>query len=169
MMIALAFSLGLFLSLWPYFIYLGAFEFKNNPNTPETPLDGRPSRRTIGRKNEDMMKAIFTITAFYILFYFLFYWGINDRFLLGQALLLLVIAGGGVMSFYSVALSNRLVHAYLSLGQITVIHLVCGVSVFIALSVVFSGFALSVPQMQALAALVIGAMLMFSKRLGRDA
>ena len=166
MITTIIFSSLLFLALWPYFVFVGALDFKRNPNTIEKQLSDRPARRTIGRKNEDIVKILTAILFFHFLLYGAYYTVIEFRTLLGQVGMFSVLAVLGAATFYTVSKANRLGNAYLSVGQLAVVHFVCAFVAFTVLSLFLYDNEVSVENMKYIAGIVIGAMLMFSKGLG---
>ena len=165
MLFTLLFSAGLFLSLWPYLVMLGVFDFKKNPNTMEKPLPDRPARRTIGRKNEDVAKVISVILFFHFILYGAFYGLIEIQYLLPDALILLIVGVVGATMFYVVTPANRMGHAYLTFGQIAIIHFICSFVAFTVLSLFLYGNHVSFERMMDIGLFVLAAMMIFSKRL----
>ncbi len=165
MLFTLLFAAGLFLSLWPYFVVMGVFDFQCNPNTKEKKLPDRPARRTIGRKNEDVAKVISTILAFHFILYGAFYGLIEIQHLMPDALILLIIAVIGAAMFYTVTPANRMGHAYLSSGQIAIIHFICSFVAFTVLSLFIYDNVVSTEKMLYIGAFVLSTMLIFSKKL----
>lgn len=157
-------SIFLFALLWPYFIYLDVMNFKKDPNTMEAHLPGRPARRTIGRKNEDVSKGIGYIFVGYSLiniaiYAFLDYQDLLPSFALG---ILGWVALAIAMFLFSPA--NRMMHAYADLGHIAVTHLVAGLSTFLIVIAVVYGYAFEGLQAVYIGLMVIGGMLIFSER-----
>ncbi len=165
MILTLLFSAGLFFALWPYFIFLGVLDFKRNQTVMEKPLSDRPARRTIGRKNEDIIKVLSAILFFHFVLYGAFYGMVEMKNLLTHSILLIILGVLGAVMFYSVIVANRLGNAYLSIGQLSVIHFICSFVAFSTLSLFIYDNHVSIERMYIIAALVLGAMLMFSKGL----
>lgn len=164
MILSLIFSFVMFASLWPYFMALGIFDFKKNSNEMETPLPGRPARRTVGRINDDMTKGIFAIFAGYIVFAGVFYGTINFSSLLPNMILSIACIIGVMVAIFMMTPSNRQCHAYSNLGHIVVIHLVCSISAFIVFSTFFYDDYLTINEMIALSVIILGSMLTFSRK-----
>ena len=164
MIITLLFGLGVFASLWPYLGIMGALNFKKSENAMEEHLPGRPARRTIGRKNEDIMKAIFGILMFHVILCGALYGMpelrqfMNDGVMIGFVLLL---CGWAV---YNVTSYNRMAHAYVTTGQLSIMHLCCSLCAFIAWSVFLHGNYFGFDRILALFVLIIGAMLIVSRK-----
>lgn len=165
MILSLLFALGLVASLWLYFIRLDIMNFKKNQNDLETPLPGRPARRTIGRINDDIAKGIMTIFAGYIVFALMLYGALNFADLLPINTLAMLACLGMGAAVFIMSPSNRQLHAYAALGHIAVIHLVTSLAAFIGFVAVFYKDYLKMEEMGALTFMVIGAMLVFSRKM----
>lgn len=159
----IAFSIILLISLWPFFIYLDVMNFRKDPNAMETPLPGRPARRTIGRKNEDVSKAIAYIFLGYCLVVGGLYGLLNYKDLLPTAFLILVGCAAFGVAFFLFSPANRLSHAYIDLGHLAVIHLVCSMAAFNIIAAVIYGYRLGVPDVCSIIVMIIGAMMVFSR------
>lgn len=150
-------------SLWGYFALVGVMDFKKDPNAMEDHLPGRPARRTIGRKNDDMSKSITYIFVGYCVFCMSLYGLLDYKDFLFDIGLGLIGFLGFCIAMFLFSPANRLAHAYVNLGQIGVIHLVCALSSFFILSTVLYGHALSMQNAISLTVMIVGAMLCFSK------
>lgn len=159
----IVFSIVLIIALWPYFISLEVMNFKKDPNAMETPLPGRPARRTVARKNEDVSKAIAYIFLGYGLIVMGLYAFLNFKDLLPTSMLVIIGCAAFFVSFFLFSPANRLSHAYIDLGHLAVVHLVCGFSVFNIVSSLIYGYALTPFDMGVIATMVFGAMLTFSR------
>lgn len=164
MILTLVFSILIFASLWPYFIALDVINFRKAENTLENHLPGRPARRTIGRKNSDVIKGIIAIFVCYIILSGTFYGLPYFRGFLGDTFLFIVVVGLSAYAFYIVTPSNRALHAYATAGQIAVIHMCSSVSSYTILSVFLHGNVWMVNQMMAISAMVLGIMFIFSRK-----
>lgn len=155
------FSLVLYMALWPYFIALGVMNFRKDPNAMEDHLPGRPARRTIGRKNDDVSKALFYILVGYAVISLSLY-GLLDYkdFLPDYALRAIAFCGFAVaMIVFSPA--NRLMHAYVTMGHIAVSHIICSLATFVGVVTVIYGYRITMADFLGLGSICLGAMLIF--------
>ena len=162
MIITLLFSALLVIILWPYFALINVFDFKRNPGEMEKKIDGRPARRTILRKNTDVAKAISGIVVAQFILNCAFYLTPELRsFLSNFALVSMVVIAAG-LALYIMTPANRMAHAYMTMGQILIIHVVSGLSIFYVLSAVAYGNYLDWADVVKISVFIIGAMIMFS-------
>lgn len=154
----------IFALLLPYLTVLGILNFKKSENMMENHLPGRPARRTVGRKNADMIKSVSSILVFYIILCGTFYGLPSVRSVLSDHILIAIVIGLSAYATYMVTPSNRLAHAYATSGQIAVIHLCCSVSTFIIWSALLYENSISVGTSISLMVMVVGGMLVFSKK-----
>lgn len=147
--------------LWPYFVALGVMNFKKDPNAMEDHLPGRPARRTIGRKNDDMSKAIVYILFGYVMVILSFYGLLDLKDFLPSFALGLVGFTGLVIAMFLFSPANRLAHAYVTLGHIAVIHLICSICAGLLIVTIQYGYAMTLDHFIGLASIEIGAMLCF--------
>lgn len=166
MILSLAFAFGIFVLLWPYFVVLHVMDFNKNPETKEPQLQGRPARRTVGRINSDVAKTIYAVYGFYIVLCGAFYGTPELRGTIPDTALLFIITGLSAFGFYFVEKANRRAYAYLTMGQIVVIHLCCSVSSFAAFNYFVHGNEIQIETSLALVGLAVGMMLIFSRKLG---
>lgn len=159
----IVFSVILLISLWPFFIYLGVMNFRKDPNAMETPLPGRPARRTIGRKNEDVSKAIAYIFLGYCLVVGGLYGLLNYKDLLPVTALVIIGCIAFGLAFFLFSPANRLSHAYIDLGHLAVVHLVCSMVAFNIIISVIYGYKAEYSHMAFWTVTVIGAMMIFSR------
>lgn len=162
----LLFSLVLFASLWGYFVVLDVMNFTKDPNAMEEHLDGRPARRTIGRKNEDVSKSLFYIYAGYLVLCAGIYGLLDYKDLLSQATLVAVAWFCSVLSMFLFSPANRLMHAYSTLGHISTVHLTCALSAFLVLASVLYGYKVTADHAISMTGMIIGAMLIWSRKPG---
>lgn len=167
MILTLFFALVVFASLWPYLSYMGVLNFKKSEHMMEEHLPGRPARRTIGRKNEDVMKVIMGIMTCYIILCGALYATPDIRSLVTDFIMLIIVVVLSAFALYMVTPFNRLSHAYATMGQISIIHLCCSLSAFITWLALLHGNYLDLIDIAGLVALIIGAMLIVSKRQGK--
>jgi len=167
MILSLVFAFGIFALLWPYFIAIRAMDFNKNSETMEPRLQGRPARRTIGRINSDISVTIYTVYAFYTVLCVAFYATPEFRGVISDAVLLIIVIALSAFAFYFVEMANRKAYAYITMGQIAVIHLCCSVSSFIAFNYLVHGNDIILQNGLAVVGLAIGLMLIFSRKLGR--
>jgi len=163
MIITIAFSILLLLSLWPFFIYLGVMNFRKDPNAMETPLPGRPARRTIGRKNEDVSRAIAYIFLGYCLVIGGLYSLLNFKDLLPMAALVVIGCIAFFLAFFLFAPANRLSHAYIDAGHLAVVHLVSTMVAFNIIASIIYSYRATPSYMGFLTMVVVGAMMIFSR------
>jgi len=163
MILSLIVAFVLLLTLWPYFAYLNVIVFQKNTSSIEPKMKGRPNRRTVGRRNDDVTKAILAIFSGYILICIGFY-VIPDyeRILQGEmdVILKMIAIALGVFLISPVC---RSANAYIELCHIAVIHVVVSISAAIAISGFFYGFSISINQIGAVGLIALGAMLTFSR------
>ncbi len=164
MIITLCIAVIIFASLWPYFIMLDILNFKKSDTMMESHLPGRPARRTIGRKNGDVIKSIVTILTGYIILCGTFYGLPSVRSVLSDHILISIVIGLSGFAVYMMTPSNRLAHAYATTGQIAVIHLCCSLSSFILWSALLHGNHVTIGKSILLLAMVAGSMLIFSRK-----
>jgi uncharacterized protein (DUF486 family) len=168
MILTIGFSIVLFLSIWAYFMFVGVMNYTKNQDNLETPLPGRPARRTIGRINSDVEKSIFAIFVSYVVFIMAFYGTLEYSRLLPEFVMtLVVLIGGGFMTFLMTP-ANRRAHAYMNIGQISVIHVVSSLSVFFTLEAVLNERYLSFNEMGSISLIVLGVMMTYSRLIHRD-
>lgn len=160
----LVFSVLIVIALWPFFIWLGVMNFSKDPNTMEEHLPGRPARRTIGRKNEDVSKSIAYIFLGYLLVTASLYGLLNYKDYVPVTVLVMVGCFGVLIAFFLFSPANRLTHAYADLGHIAVVHLACGLAAGIIVTALIYGYTLVPRDMGALAVTILGAMMVFSRR-----
>ena len=168
MILTIGFSIVLFLSLWAYFMFVGVMNFTQNPDNLETPLPGRPARRTIGRINSDVEKSIWAILSSHAVFVFTLYGTLEYATLLPSFLMTLITLLGGVVMMFMVTPANRRAHAYMNIGQITVIHMVSSLSIFLMVGAVFNEKYLNYQEMGAISLIIMGAMMTYSRLVHRD-
>lgn len=162
MIITLLFSAFLLAILWPYFALINVFDFQRNPGEMEKKIDGRPARRTVLRKNTDVAKAISGIVVAQFILNCAFYLTpVLRDFLSNFSIVSLVVILSAVALFITTP-ANRMAHAYMSMGQILIIHLACGLSIFYALSAIAYGNYLEWKDIAQISLFVTGAMIMFS-------
>lgn len=162
MIITLIFAVLLVIALWPYFALINVFDFKRNPGEMEKKIDGLPSRRTILRKNTDVAKAISGIVVAQFILNCAFYLTPELRpFLSNFALVLIVVIASG-LALYIMTPANRMAHAYMTMGQILIIHVVSGLSIFYVLSALVYGNYLDWADVVKIGIFILGAMIMFS-------
>jgi hypothetical protein len=164
MILSVVFSLLLVCSLWPYLAMLSIINLKKHRNEMETPLPGRPARRTIGRINDDMSRGILSIYAGYIVFTVAFYGTLNFSGLVSDTTLMGVCIVALAVVMFIVSPYNRQCHAYANLGHIIVIHLVTSLSAMIGFMALFYGAYADFAMMGGVCAMVLGAMCMFSRK-----
>lgn len=155
------FSLVLYMALWPYFIALGVMNFRKDPNAMEDHLPGRPARRTIGRKNDDVSKALFYILVGYIVIGLSLYALLDYKDFLPDYALRAIAFFGLAVGMIVFSPANRLMHAYVTMGQIAVSHLICSLATFVAVITVVYGYRITMDDFMGLAAICLGAMLVF--------
>lgn len=158
----------IFASLWPYFMVLDIINFKKPESMTEPHLPDRPARRTMGRKNSDVVKSIISILISYIILCAAFYGLPNYRSFLSDELLFVIVVAASGFAFWMVTPSNRALHAYLTTGQIAVIHLCCSLTAFIPISGLLYQNYISPWTSVLLLIIVVGAMLTFSKKQMRE-
>lgn len=155
------FVLILYLSLWVYFSMLDVMNFKKDPNEMEEHLPGRPARRTIGRKNDDVSKSLLYVLVAYAVVVIALYGVLDYKDFLPGIGLSIVACVGLSFSMFLFSPANRLIHAYVRLGHIAVVHIVCGFAAFVAMSSVVYGYTLTMDQAINIAIINLGAMLCF--------
>lgn len=153
--------LVLYFSLWGYFIVLGVMNFKKDPNSMEAHLPGRPARRTIGRKNDDVSKGLGVILIGYFLVSVALYGLLDYKDLIPIFMIQLAAFAGLGLSMFLFCYANRLLHAYVTLGQIAVIHVICGMAAFMCVVMVLYGYSVALPDFVAISVMCLGAMLSF--------
>lgn len=168
MILTIGFSIVLFLSLWAYFMFVGVMNFSKNPDHLETPLPGRPARRTIGRINSDVEKSIFSILVGHAVFILSFYGALEYIHLLPDFAVTGLVIFGGIAMAVVMTPANRRAHAYMNIGQIAVIHVVCAVSVFCVLGALLNDRYLNFFEMGSIAMIVFGAMMTYSRLIYRE-
>jgi len=164
MILTMLISLLLFLSLWPFFIWLDVMNFKKSENAMEDHLPGRPARRTVGRKNEDVLKSIFGIVIFYVILCSSIYGLPNLGYLISPFLILIGVTVLSGLAVYFVTPFNRLAHAYATMGQISVIHLCSSLSVFLLTSAILHQNYLTIEKAVTVLVMVLGAMMITSRK-----
>ncbi len=167
MILTIGFSIVLFLSLWAYFMFVGVMNFAQNPDNLETPLPGRPARRTIGRINSDVEKSIWAILSSHAVFVFTLYGTLEYSTLLPSFILTLIVLLGGVVMMFMVTPANRRAHAYMNIGQITIIHMVSSLSIFLTIGAIFNEKYLNYQEMGAVSLIIVGAMMTYSRLVHR--
>ena len=138
MILTFLFSLGLLGFLVLYFVLVGALDFKSNPMSMEKKMSGTPSRRTVHRKNTDIVTFASKILGGYIVLNLTFYVLPDFRaylFTNTVMVILVCLIAGGV--FYVLPLINRATYAYLGTGHIMLIHVVCALSTFLSINAFF--------------------------------
>ena len=160
----LLFSIFIFALLWPFFMYLDVMNFRKDPNAMEDHLPGRPARRTIGRKNEDMSKAIGYVFVGYILANGALYAFLNYSDLLPLAAYVAMAWLAYAVAMYLFSPANRLMHAYANLGHIAVVHLVATLCSFMILATFIYGYQPTLNDSLCILGCVVGAMMIFSAR-----
>jgi uncharacterized protein (DUF486 family) len=162
MILTCLFSILLFASLWPYFIAIGLLKLKYEPNEREPKIIGRPNRRSVHRKNSDIVKCATSIFGAYIIFNAVLY-GIPDlRGLIPTDAIIAIVVIILAFVFATLPIVNRYGHAYLGTGQLMVVHAVSAISTFhIFYAVIYDNF-LSFQHMGAIALTIFGLMVMFS-------
>jgi len=164
MILTLLVSLFLFLSLWPFFVWLDVMNFKKPENAMEDHLPGRPARRTIGRKNEDVLKSIFGIAIFYVMLCGALYGLPYLSYLISPFLILIGVTILSALAVYFVTPFNRLAHAYATTGQISVVHLCSSLSSFLLLSAILYQNYLTIEKAVIIVVMILGAMMMTSRK-----
>jgi uncharacterized protein (DUF486 family) len=159
----LLFAVLAFVSIWLYFMALGVMNFKKDPNAMEDHLPGRPARRTIGRKNDDMAKSITYIFVGHAIFSACIYGLLDYKDFLFEMGIGFIAFGGLALSMFLFSPANRLAHAYVNLGQIAVIHFISALSAFLLLGLVLYRYTLSMDEAVSLAIMMVGAMMCFGK------
>jgi hypothetical protein len=163
MILSLIFSIVLIISLWLYFSFLKVLVFQVSTSTMEPKMKGRPNRRTVGRRNDDVTKAILSIfSGYFIICFSLYVLPDFERYLQGGMDLILKIVGVGAAMFL-ISPVCRSVNAYIELCHIGVIHFVASLSAGIAVAGLFYDFQISVAQGIAVTVMVVGAMMTFSR------
>lgn len=161
---AILFGIVIFGLIWPYFIYLDILNFQKDPNVMEAQLPGRPARRTIGRKNEDVSKAIAYIFVGYAVVNIAFYGVLDYQDLLPSYSLVFVGWLAMAIAMFMFSPANRALHAYADLGHITVVHYACGLSTFIILIAVVYGYSMELSKAGYLFLSIVGAMLIYNQK-----
>lgn len=164
MILTLILSFIIFAAMWPYFIILDVLNFKKPENMMEKHLPGRPARRTIGRKNGDVVKSIVAILFGYIVLCGVFYGLLSVSYFFNDYILIAIASAAGGMAVYMMTPFNKLVHAYVTAGQIGVIHLCCSLSSFTVWSAFLYRDTVATEKGILLITLVVGAMLVFSRK-----
>lgn len=155
------YAVALLVSLWGYFSFIGGMNFRKDPNAMEEHLPGRPARRTIGRKNEDISKAIIYIFSGYLVVCATIYGLLDYKDLLSVTILVLcsTVAFALTMGLFSPA--NRSLHAYVDLGGIAVTHFICSISAFLLIVSFFYGYSLDFKTGLGLSTMSLGAMMVW--------
>ena len=160
----LLFVLVLYFSLWGYFIALRVMDFKKDPNSMEDHLPGRPARRTIGRKNDDVSKGLGVILVGYFLVSIALYGLLDYKDLIPVFMIQVAAFAGLGLSMFLFSYANRLLHAYVTLGQIAVVHVVCATAAFMCVAMILYRYTVSLSEFLTLAMMCVGAMLSFFSR-----
>ncbi len=168
MILTIGFSIFLFLSLWAYFMFVGVMNFTQNLDNLEIPLPGRPARRTIGRINSDVEKSIWAILLPHAIFVLTFYGMLEYSQLLSDVLMAVLVVIGGVVVIFVMTPANRRAHAYMNIGQITIIHMVSSLSIFLTIGAIFNDKYLSYQEMGAFSLIILGAMMTYSRLVHRE-
>lgn len=168
MILTLFFSIVIFASLWPYFVALDVMNFKKSDTMMEDHLPGRPARRTIGRKNGDVIKGILAILGCYIILCGTFYGLPSFRNVLSDNFMLMIVIGLSAYAFYMVTPHNRALHAYVTTGQIAVIHICCSLSSYTVWSAILHDNHVTIGTAIFLSTMVLGTMLIFSRKQVRE-
>jgi hypothetical protein len=156
------FSILLFALLWPFFIYLGVMNFSKDPNTMEDHLPGRPARRTIGRKNEDVSKSIGYIFVGHALVSIALFALLDFSDLLPGLALTVIAWVAMAVAMFTFSPANRMIHAYANLGHIAVVHLVCMVATFLLVVSIVFGVTINPEQATYIFLMALGGMMTFS-------
>ena len=162
MLETILFAVVIFALLWPFFIYLDVMNFTKDPSTMEKHLPGRPARRTIGRKNEDVSKSIGYIFVGHALICGAFFAFLNFNDLLPDGALIALAWAAMAIAMFLFSPANRMMHAYSNLGHIAVVHLVCMLSTFIIVISFVYDVKVNIEQAGYLFLMAVGAMMIFS-------
>ena len=157
----LLFILLLYFSLWGYFVALGVMNFKKDPNSMEDHLPGRPARRTIGRKNDDVSKGLGVILIGYFFVSVALYGLLDFKDLVPVIMIQCAAFVGLGIAMFLFSYANRLLHAYIALGQVAVIHLVCAMVAFMCIVTIFYSYSFAFSDYCLIALMCFGAMLSF--------
>ncbi|PCI00999.1 MAG: hypothetical protein COB76_02345 [Alphaproteobacteria bacterium] len=158
------FVLVLYLSLWMYFSMLDVMNFKKDPNEMEEHLPGRPARRTIGRKNDDVSKSLLYILVGHMIVATSLYGVLDYKDFLPTFGVSVIACAGLAFSMSLFSPANRLIHAYVNLGHIAVTHVLCGFCAFIAMAAIFYGYTLEMNQAVSIGMMSVGVMLCFGAK-----
>jgi hypothetical protein len=163
MILSLVFAIALFALLWPYLSWVSILDFKHDPSDMESHLPGRPARRTIGRINDDVTKGLFTIFGGYLVICAALYGGLSLLNYFPFAGYLFLSSVAFIAAIFSISPATRQCHAYMSLGHLSVIHVVSSIAACIACMAVFHHDFISLKESIGIVALVFGGMLIFSR------
>jgi|GEM_PF-2384819 len=163
MIISIGLSLLFILSLWGYLSLIRVFVFNGNLNLPEPRMNDRPNRRTIGRRNDDMTACVLKIVLSYAIIVGGFY--ILPRFLpenleFFDIILRLALVALGM---FILAPASRVMHAYIDLGHIVVVHFVSCMAITILIAGLIYNYELLIDDVVAYTLMVVGAMACFSR------
>jgi len=161
MILTLLFSAMLYLLLWGYFILQKKLDFNSSPGDMEVPLSGRPARRTIGRVNSDIQKCMLNIIAGYFFINAAFIIGIDFTATLTYGFIVIIIIAVLAVVVFGMTPANRLLHAYIPLGQIAVVHFVSMIASFSIVNAIYNDEALTTHIIQSMAIMCLGAMVAF--------
>jgi uncharacterized protein (DUF486 family) len=158
--------LGIFIFalIWPYFVYLDVLNFKKDPNIMETQLPGRPARRTIGRKNEDVSKAIAYVFVGYALTNISFYGLLDYQDLLPSYTLPILGWVGLAMAMFLFSPANRTLHAYANLGHIAIVHFICSITAFLFLASIVYNYQIELMNSIYFLLTVVATMFIFNEK-----